>query len=157
MNFTPSFIKTKQNSGDPVVDVRYKPISQYMVREVITFQQNTPISEAIGVMLQKKISGAPVVDEDSCLVGMLSEKDCLRVILDEAYYNNHLNDLTVGDYMTANVYTLKADTDILTAAKAFIQSPFRRYPVVDEAGRLIGQISRKDLLHATQKLHTTTW
>lgn len=157
MNFTPSFIKTKQNSGDPVVDVRYMPISEYMIREVITFHEDMRISEAIGVMLNKKISGAPVVDKDQCLVGMLSEKDCLRVILDEAYYNNHLNDLRVGDYMTANVYTLKADTDILTAAKAFIQSPYRRYPVVDEAGRLIGQLSRKDLLKATQKLHTTTW
>jgi CBS domain-containing protein len=157
MNFTPSFIKTKENSGNPVVDVRYKPISEYMVRDVHTFHQDMSINEAIGVMLHKKISGAPVVDKENCLVGMLSEKDCLRVLLDEGYYNNHLNNLTVGDYMTANVYTLTAQTDILTAAKAFIQSPFRNYPVVDDAGRLIGQLSRKDLLKATQKLHTTTW
>ncbi|EMR01073.1 CBS domain-containing protein [Cesiribacter andamanensis] len=157
MNFTPAFIKTKEKLGDPVADVRYMPISKYMVRDVITLQENTPIREAIGVILRKDISGIPIVDKDDCLVGMLSEKDCLKVILDDGYYNNPLNDQTVGDYMTPNVYTLRPDTDILTAAKAFINSPFRRYPVVDERGRLLGQLSRKDLLKATQKLHTTTW
>lgn len=157
MNFTPSFTKTKEKIGDPVHDVRYTLISEFMVRDLITFRKNTPINEAISIMLQRKISGAPVVDAKGVLVGMLSEKDCLRVLLDEGYYNCPQCDYTVADYMTTEVYTLRPTTDILTAAKKFINSNFRRFPVVDHQGLLMGQISRKDVLKAAQKMQTTTW
>lgn len=157
MNFTPSFIKTKEKLGDPVQDVRYLPISHFMIKDVITFRKNTPINEAIGIMLQRKISGAPVVDSKGKVVGMLSEKDCLKVLLDEGYYNCPQCDHTAADYMTSEVYSMNPNTDLVTAARAFLNSPYRRFPVVDQRGHLMGQISRKDILEATQQLHTTTW
>lgn len=157
MNFTPAFIKPKDRLGDPVQDVRYLPISDFMVREVITFRKNTPINEAIDTMMQRQISGAPVVDSSGKVIGMLSEKDCLKVLLDDGYYNCPQCDHTVADYMTSEVYTLHPDTDLLTAARAFMESNFRRFPIVDQQGLLVGQISRKDVLKAAQKLHTTTW
>lgn len=157
MNFTPAFIKPKDKVSDPVQDVRYLPISDFMVQEVITFRKTTPINEAISVMLQRKISGAPIVDSRGKVLGMLSEKDCLRVLLDDGYYNCPQCDHTVADYMTQEVYSLHPNTDLLTAARAFTTSNFRRFPVVDRQGYLMGQISRKDVLKAAHKLHTTTW
>lgn len=157
MNFTPSFIKTKDKFGDPIKDVRYLPISHFMVREVITFTKSTPINEAIAVMLKRKISGAPVVDASGRVVGMLSEKDCMRALLDDGYYNCPHCDHTAADYMTYEVRSLYPGTDLMTAAKAFINSNYRRFPVIDRQGFLLGQISRSDILKATQQLHTTTW
>ena len=157
MNFTPSFIKTKEKLGDPVQDVRYLPISHFMIKEVITFSKSTPINEAIRFMLQREISGAPVVDSRGKVVGILSEKDCLRVLLDDGYYNCPQCDHTVADYMSPEVFTLYPSTDLMTAARAFINSNFRRFPVIDRQGFLLGQISRKDVLKAARQLHTTTW
>lgn len=157
MNFTPAFIKPQDKIGDPVQDVRYLPISHFMVNEVITFRKNTPIIEAIDTMLNRKVSGAPVVDDGGKVIGMLSEKDCLQVLLDDGYYNCPQCDHTVADYMTSQVHTLHPGTDLLTATKVFMNTPYRRFPVVDQQGYLMGQISRKDVLRAAQQLHTTTW
>lgn len=158
MNFTPSFIKTKERKvGNPIQDVRFEPITRYMITELITFNQDQPIHEAINGMLRHKISGAPVLNEQGELVGIISEKDCLRVLIDEAYHNNPLNDRFVKDYMSREVVTIPVQTDIINVAKAFVNSHFRRYPVVDNEGKLVGQISRKDILKATRKLHSSTW
>ena len=157
MNFTPVFIKTKERAGNPIEDVRYAPVSRYMVADVITFNENQPIHEVINGMLRHKISGGPVVNNQNELVGIISEKDCLKVLIDEAYYNNPCNDRLVKDYMSTEVITVDADTDLIKVAKSFINSSFRRYPVVNRQGRLIGQISRDDVLKAAGKIHSTTW
>lgn len=157
MNFTPSFIKTKEKVGNPIDDVRYAPIIRYMSPDLFTFQENQKINEVINIMIRNKITGAPVVNEEGALVGMISEKDCLRVLIDDGYYNNTLNDRTVKDYMSTEVQTVPIDTDLINVAKTFMQSNFRKYPVIDRQGRLVGQISRKDVLKAARKLHSTTW
>ena len=157
MNFTPVFIKTKEKIGNPIEDVRYEPVSRYMVSDLITFQENQPIHEVINSMLRNKISGGPVINAQGNLVGIISEKDCLKVLIDEAYYNNPSTDRFVKDYMSTDVHTVEASCDLMQVAKAFINSSFRRYPVVNEEGKLIGQISRKDVLKAAGKIHSTTW
>ena len=157
MNFTPSFIKTKEKVGNPIDDVRYAPITSYMTTDLITFFEDQKIHEAITVMLKYKISGAPVLNDQNDLVGIISEKDCLKVLIDEAYYNNPLNHRTVKHYMTEDVKTLSVHTNIVDAARNFINSSFRRFPIIDNNGRLVGQISRKDILKAARRLHSTTW
>lgn len=156
MNFRPVLVNTREKKGDPIQDARYTPIDEFMVRDIITFSSDTPIDEAISVMLKSNISGAPVVDGQNKVVGMLSEKDCLRVIMDEAYYNS-LNDHTVADYMTEEVSIIRTHTDLLSVAKAFIESSFRRFPVLDHNNRLLGQVSRKDVLKAVKQIKGTTW
>lgn len=157
MNFTPSFIKTKEKVGDPITDVRYAPVIRYMCSDCFTFQEDQKINEVIDIMIKDKISGAPVVNARQELVGMLSEKDLLIVLIDDGYYNNPLNDRSVKDYMSTDVRSVKLDTDLINVAKMFISSNYRHYPVVDNDGKLVGQISRKDVLKAARKLHSTTW
>ena len=121
----------------------------YMSAHLITFTPETGVMEAIRQLLDKRISGAPVVDGHGNLVGMLSEKDCLRVALEVGYHKGWGG--KVGEYMTRNVETVEAETSVVDVARLFIDDNFRRYPVVSD-GRLVGQISRRDILKAIEKI-----
>jgi CBS domain-containing protein len=129
-----------------------KPI---LVREVmatglVTLQPGTPIFQAITLLLKNRVSGAPVVDEDGQLVGVLSEKDCLRVFVNEAFFSQNAGG-PVSDYMTRNIQKVDPDDDVFKAADVFLKNSFRRLPVVED-GRLVGQISRRDVLKASLKI-----
>ena len=102
-------------------------------------------------MLKGGITGAAVVDSKERLVGVLSEKDCLRTLVHDAY--SLLPSGKVSDFMTEKPETIYADLDIFTVADKFLQCSYRRLLVVDEDDRLIVQITRRDLLRAIQKLH----
>ncbi|AKH99000.1 CBS domain-containing protein [Hoeflea sp. IMCC20628] len=120
-------------------------IKTYMSRELVTLTPDMEINRAMNLLIDNHISGAPVLNESGNLVGMLSQKDCLKAALHASYYREWGD--TVAKYMSGNVQTLDADLDLVEAAEAFLASSFRRFPVMSE-GRLVGQISRSDLLKA---------
>jgi signal-transduction protein with cAMP-binding, CBS, and nucleotidyltransferase domain len=97
-----------------------------------------------------------VLDKDRKLVGIISEKDCLRIIVDQAYHNLPTSDRKVSDYMTVKVKTLSSTSDVVEAANEFLNSPVRRLPIL-ENGVLIGQVSRRDILKAAKNINQTTW
>jgi CBS domain-containing protein len=138
-------------------EAHYETIEKYMVplSEIVTFKPDQPIQDVIATIVEKKISGAPVLDDQNHLVGMISEKDCLRLIVDQAYHNMPAETRRVSDYMTAKVQTLSPQTNIVEAAMEFLNSPIRRFPVV-EHDRLVGQVSRRHILKAAQDLESTT-
>jgi len=121
-------------------------VSDYMTRQLITFSVDTPLFEAINTFCKHQVSGAPVVDQAGQLVGVMSEVDCLRGILVKTYHKAVVGG-NVGDFMTTNVDTITGNTDIIAAAEQFIHRGRRRIPVVED-GKLIGQVSRKDILRA---------
>lgn len=116
-----------------------------MSRELITLTPEMEINRAMNLLIDNRISGAPVLDATGNLVGMLSQKDCLKAALHASYYREWGD--TVADYMSTEPVALDADLDLVEAAEAFLASSFRRFPVMSE-GRLVGQISRSDLLRA---------
>lgn len=120
-------------------------IKTYMSRELITLTPEMEINRAMNLLIDNKISGAPVLDANANLVGMLSQKDCLKAALHASYYREWGD--TVADYMSGRPEALDAELDLVEAAEAFLASSFRRFPVMSE-GRLVGQISRSDLLRA---------
>jgi CBS domain-containing protein len=136
---------------------QYETIEKYMVvlSDIVTFKPDQPIQEVIATIIAKKISGAPVLDDQNHLVGMISEKDCLRIIVDQAYHNMPAETRKVSDYMTPKVQTLSPRTTIVEAAMEFLNSPIRRFPIV-ENGMLIGQVSRRHILKAAQDIKSNT-
>jgi CBS domain-containing protein len=124
-------------------------VKDYMATGLITLTPEMGVMEAVQKFLDYRISGAPVVDERGNMIGMLSEKDCLKVVLNAAYYEEMGG--TVNDFMMKDVITIDASTGIVEVAEMFIKSSFRRYPVISE-DKLIGQISRRDVLKALEKL-----
>jgi CBS domain-containing protein len=155
MNFKPA-MKSKEElaANQP----KYESVTAYMVTiaNMITFSPDQSIQEVIDIIISKGISGAPVLDKDRKLVGIISEKDCLRVIVDQAYHNLPTSDRKVSDYMTAQVKILSPNSDVVEAANEFLQSPIRRLPIV-ENGVLLGQVSRRDILKAAKNINQTTW
>ncbi len=103
-------------------------VSDYMAANLITFKPDMEMRLAITYLVEKRISGAPVVDDHGNLVGVLSEQDCMKMALSAGYHDD-LGGL-VQDYMSKSVSTIDADTSILKLAQLFIDSPYRRYPVL---------------------------
>ena len=122
-------------------------VRDYMAANLITLSPDTDILQAIHQLIINRISGAPVVDEHGNLVGMLSERDCVKVAMQAGYH--HEAGGRVAEFMSTEVKTIDIDMSILELAEAFINKPFRRYPVVDD-NRLVGQISVRDVLRALE-------
>jgi len=159
MNFRPNFVMTKDENGRPIEDKsnrKYESVTRYMAKDLITFRPDQDINQVIESMLDHEISGAPVLNHNDELVGIITEKDCLRVIIDVAYHNQPLSQSKVEDYMTPVVKTITPEHDVLDVANEFLKSNFRRFPVV-ENGKLIGQVSRRDILKAAKNIESTTW
>lgn len=125
-------------------------IEQHMATELISLSPEDDILHAMRVLLDKKISGAPVLDESGKLIGILSMKDCMEIVYNTAYHQDWGG--KVEQYMSREVEHIEADTSILTAAEKFLNSNFRRFPVLRN-GQLVGQISRHDILRALDQLY----
>lgn len=124
-------------------------VKDYMARTLVTFKPDTDVLDAIHVLVTKRIAGAPVIDDEGNLLGMLSELDCMKVALDAGYHG--IWGGPVSDFMSAGVKTVDAEMSIVDLAKTFIDTTYRRYPVMDGT-RLVGQISRRDVLRALEYL-----
>jgi CBS domain-containing protein len=120
-------------------------VADYMIRDLVTLSPLQEVNHAMAVLLDRRFSGAPVLDGAGHLVGVLSKKDCLRAALEASYYRDWGK--PVSAYMTPDPETMDPALDIVAACERFVSSQYRRFPVV-EGGRLLGQISRADILRA---------
>jgi CBS domain-containing protein len=120
-----------------------------MSTRLVTLTPDTDIHRAMKILLKNRISGAPVLDERGQLVGILSKKDCLKVAFSATYHKEWGGH--VSDYMSRDVKTVDAGTDIVEVAQIFLKGPYRRLPVMSN-DRLVGQISRHDVLRALDDL-----
>jgi len=125
-------------------------IKNYMVTKLVTFTPEMNAIAAIQNLLRYKISGAPVLNEEGNIIGIFSEKDGMNTILDSSYHNEV--GALVSDLMSTEVFTVFENLSIMEVAEKFITTSFRRFPVVDKNNRLVGQISRRDVLKAVEDL-----
>lgn len=125
-----------------------------MATNLLTFTPDQHIHEAIDALLSRGVSGGPVLSGGR-LVGILSEKDCLNLVVQGAAHQQPVGD-TVGSFMKSEVVTIRPDADLLTIGGLFLRNPFRRLPVVDYDGRVVGQVSRRDVLRGIRKAQTVT-
>lgn len=122
-------------------------VRDHMDNRHFNLTKQTPILEAVDFLLEHHITGATVVDDDGKLVGLLSEKDCLRLIARGV--DAEMPKGSVGDYMSTELVTVEPDMNIYFAAGIFLSHSMRRLPVV-ENGVLVGVITRFDILRAIQ-------
>jgi len=125
-------------------------VAEFMDHEVFTLHLEQDILEAIDQLIAHHVTGAPVVDDQRHVIGMLTEKDGLRLLTLGSGGDEPRG--TVGQFMTREVVCIPSRMNIYYAAGLFLHHAFRRLPVVDD-GRLVGAITRFDILRAVSANH----
>ncbi len=120
-------------------------IADYMTTRLVSLQEQSDVLEAIKILLDNKITSAPVFNIEKQLVGIFSEKDGMKVILD-SMYNQGMSG-KVAEYMSSDTVSVNANASVIDLAQKFNSSSVRAYPVF-EGNDLIGIISRTDVLKA---------
>ena len=139
-----------------------------MTREVASVGRDTPLTEVAEIMARRGISGVPVIDQDRKVVGVISEKDFLvamagpeaRTFMDvvtsclreRACLAVPVKVRSAGDLMTAPAVTVDPDTPVMQVAEILTQKKINRVPVVDEEGRMVGIVSRADVVRSSTLL-----
>lgn len=142
---------------------------EVMTRDVVTVNRAASVTDVARLLVEHKVSGLPVVDEEHRVVGMITEGDLiykdkkvhmpafLEILGGVIYLENPqriVNDLKkmtatkVAEVMTSKVYTVKEDATMEDIATIMVERQVNRLPVVDQAGKLVGIISRQDLVKA---------
>ena len=120
-------------------------LKDYMLKNPVTARSELTVYEAALRILDHKVSGLVVVDERRALMGMLSELDCLRVILAGVYNDEEFGAALVGDVMTREVEVQHPHDDIIDVATSMLDHKHRRRPVVQD-GLLVGQVTCRQIL-----------
>ena len=127
-------------------------VDEYMTKDLVTFHPDTPLREVIHSLLENRITGAPVMNEKREVVGLIDDKDCLKLMFDSLYHNMPVRNKVAKDYMSNVMKSVQTHTDIMEAANLFLTTPYKRLLVLDENKNLMGQISRRDILQAIEDI-----
>ncbi|MFK2818532.1 CBS domain-containing protein [Flavobacteriaceae sp. LMIT009] len=131
-------------------------VKDYMTTNLITFKPEQSVEDVIETLIKNRISGGPVVNSKNELIGIISEGDCIKQISDSRYYNMPIAHRTIEQCMAKDVDTIDGEMNVFDAANKFINAKRRRFPIV-ENGKLVGQISQKDILKAALQLKGQNW
>ena len=118
-------------------------VADFMDKKFLTLSPGTSINKAIDLLMKNRLIAALVVDEKHNPIGILSEKDCLKIILHQSFSQLPSDD--VANYMHTVPNTIPSTMSAIEAAELLVTHKSRRLPVVDD-GKLVGQITRRDLL-----------
>jgi len=128
-------------------------VQDMMTRDPVSVPQDVSIDVAIDLMVEKNISGVPIVDEAETLVGLITEYDVLRFY---GKQNDQQADgyLTCREVMITEIRTIQQDASLDVAAKIFQAASLRRLLVLDNK-RLVGILSRRDVVRSIRdgRLH----
>jgi CBS domain-containing protein len=115
-------------------------IKDVMTTELTVVKKETPVYEVLRILVDKNITGLPVVNEDMTLVGIITEKDVLRLLCDDQQEPGN-----VEDYMSTEVVGFDEGDDLIAVCECLVKGRFRRVPILSR-GKLVGIISRRDII-----------
>jgi len=133
-----------------MIDLNLPTARDWMIPSPFVLSPEIDLFDALDLLVKYGVAAAPVVDRQHHLLGMLTEKDCLRVLSNVAY-DGDLKGGTVEGYMSKVRVICEPQMDLFRAAEMFLATNFPILPVV-ESGRLIGLISRQNMLRGIQEL-----
>ncbi len=135
-----------------MVDTIIPTAADIMARRLVTLERDVSVLRAMRTLLENRVSGAPVLDSDGRLCGIVSELDCMRILTSGQFsQDSYDEDARVQDVMTSDVQTIGPELDLFGIAQRFLSQNIRRLPVV-EHGRLVGIVSRRDVLLGVEKM-----
>ena len=137
-------------------------VKDVMTAEVLTVAKNTPFKDVVDLLVEHRISSVPVVDDERHLVGLVTEADLMskeafdlrqrrplaalsELLSGTGRWSAKASGLTAGAVMTERVVTVGPGEDVRAAARRMLELGMKRFPVVED-GRLVGIVSRQDLL-----------
>jgi CBS domain-containing protein len=141
-------------------------VSDVMTTPVVTVREETPYAEVIGELAKHKISAVPVQDAYGRVLGVVSEADLLHKVEfigepprafewgSRKANRAKAHASTAGELMTSPAVTVQPQSSVVVAAKLMQEEQIKRLPVIDELGRLVGIVSRNDLLRMYQRPDT---
>ncbi len=125
---------------------------ELMTTSLLVFRPEQTILEVIEALIKRRVSGAPVVDDQGRLIGVVSELDCLRMLASDEFYLEQQEEGTlVGKFMSSGGRTIPPVLGIYAISHYFLTSSIRRLPVVEKE-KLIGQVSRRDVLRGMEAM-----
>ncbi|MFO7966861.1 MAG: CBS domain-containing protein [Archaeoglobaceae archaeon] len=144
-------------------------VEEIVTTDVVTVKENHTLMEAAKIIRERNISGAPVLNEEGDVVGVLSEADVLKVLGELPWYSlnkilhlqeqaqdtkhevEKMNQIEVREVMSKHPQTVDSDDLINDAASIMHSSGYNRLPVVDNSGKLVGIVTRADILASLQE------
>lgn len=144
-------------------------VEEIMTRDVVTVKENHTLMEAAKIIRERKVSGAPVLNEEGDIVGVLSEADVLKVLGDIPWYSlnkilhfqeqeqdiqqemEKMDEIKVREVMSKHPQTVDSDNLIYDAASIMHSTGYNRLPVVDNRGKVVGIVTRADILASLQE------
>ena len=127
-------------------------IKDFMLKKVEVFTPELPIIEAMQRLVKHDIPEAPIIENQEWgakLLGIISEADCLKMIINDSFYGVHQDSHPVKDYMTTELITLRENDHLSYAADLFLRHRHRAIPVVDDDNHLLGLVTRRMILKET--------
>lgn len=130
-------------------------VRDYLRETVVSLRTDTPIGQAVDQLVRHRISGAPVIDDAGNVVGVFSELDALRACTSDQFYRRFAEpEGVVGDHMSKPPITVSAEADVFEVVKHFVDDGVKRLLVVEDGTRLVGVVSRVDVLAAIRRATT---
>jgi predicted transcriptional regulator len=121
-------------------------VRDYMSKRVVTFDKEMDIASAVERLLQSFQMGGAVIDENNHVIGFVSEQDCIQKMI-ESSYTGESNE-TVDNIMKKAVLTVNWNDPIMRLAEQMTQAKPKVYPVVDDENKIVGTITRTEILSA---------
>ncbi len=146
-----------RSSREPRVGRSRLPTAgQIMSRRLITLHPHQTIQTALAKLTRARVSGAPVVDTQKQLLGIISEFDCIALISGAEFYQDvSIGSTTVQDVMTPAYHTIEATADLYQVCDTFVRTHVHRLPVLRDR-RLVGILTRRDLARAIDRHWNTS-
>ena len=152
VNYTP---KTAKDSKNPPKEDTVVFVKELTSKAFVLLKPEDSIIDAQEKLLEQKLPGSPVVDEDNLPIGFLSEKDCLLRIMQMKYYNDMSE--KVKDFMSKTCFTIGKNEHIIKAVETFSKHSFNILPVINNQRKVIGILNRQDVFRYMVKIKQQNW